>query len=512
MTGLLAKDTISEVSKTQNPSHWLVVAKAEPSLVFKSARFTNLFCGRRKMAWDMFNSTGTDSLQVSVEQQDERSPRVTEVVKDRAKSLSQRVHDVSNWVCPRGASGSPFSQELKMSQSLHYGLISTLSEPLFSNEEWYYQNLSNDSYSDYDGHDSDLYGGPDKHQENMIKTFQTCAFCVIFLLGVVGNCLVIATFARYCCLRLRSMTDVFLFHLALADLILLLTIPLQAIDTHLGWIFPALICKIMRACYAINTYSGLLLLACISVDRYMVVTRAHKMLRLRSLILTAGNVAAVGVWIAAVLLSLPEIIYSGVNMNAGSLYCGLQAAGLVRMAPSGTIIAVFCVSFVIMVTCYTSIGVVLWGGHVHRKGKQWHRQRTLKLMVFLVLAFLMFQLPYTLILSLKLAGKSKTTVLEYATCTLAYSRCCLNPILYGLVGMRFRKDVLQLMHDLGCPCGFQLRLQMVSSTSISATSPALTVPSVCSPTSPDRSISSGNAESSLKFHFPAARSEVPVLT
>ncbi|KAF7203752.1 C-X-C chemokine receptor type 6-like [Nothobranchius furzeri] len=383
---------------------------------------------------------------------------------------------------------------------------------MFNSTEWYYQNLSNDSYSDYDGHDSDLYGGPDKHQENMIKTFQTCAFCVIFLLGVVGNCLVIATFARYCCLRLRSMTDVFLFHLALADLILLLTIPLQAIDTHLGWIFPALICKIMRACYAINTYSGLLLLACISVDRYMVVTRAHKMLRLRSLILTAGNVAAVGVWIAAVLLSLPEIIYSGVNMNAGSLYCGLQAAGLVRMAPSGTIIAVFCVSFVIMVTCYTSIGVVLWGGHVHRKGKQWHRQRTLKLMVFLVLAFLMFQLPYTLILSLKLAGKSKTTVLEYATCTLAYSRCCLNPILYGLVGMRFRKDVLQLMHDLGCPCGFQLRLQMVSSTSISATSPALTVPSVCSPTSPDRSISSGNAESSLKFHFPAARSEVPVLT
>ncbi|XP_038130094.1 C-C chemokine receptor type 10 [Cyprinodon tularosa] len=358
-----------------------------------------------------------------------------------------------------------------------------------------------DIYDDYNTTNETDFCELGEQQEYFIKLFQTCVFCLIFLLGVLGNCLVIATFALYRRLRLRSMTDVFLFHLALADLLLLLTLPLQAADTHKGWIFPVALCKILRACYAINTYSGLLLLACISVDRYMVVARAQEMLRLRSRILTAGKVAAVIVWIVAVLLSLPEIIFSGVSEFGEEKFCAMQTSGYVKMVPSGAIISVFCVSFFIMVICYTSIGVVLWEGHVHRCGKQWHRQRTLKLMVALVLVFVIFQLPYTVVLCLKIARPYCGLMTEYITCTLAYTRCCLNPMLYALVGVRFRKDVVQLLHDSGCPCGFQLRLHSVHSTSISASSPGLTVLSVCSPTSPDTYSTSDG----LKFQFPASK-------
>ncbi|XP_034717297.1 C-C chemokine receptor type 10 [Etheostoma cragini] len=321
-----------------------------------------------------------------------------------------------------------------------------------------------------------------------IKTFQTCVFCLIFLLGVVGNCLVIATFALYRRLRLRSMTDVFLLHLALADLLLLLTLPLQAIDTHLGWVFSVFLCKATRASYAINTYSGLQLLACISVDRYMVVARAQEMLRLRSRILTGGKVAAVGVWLVAVLLSLPEILYSGVSGPDGDAYCGMQKSGTVKMATNGAIIAVFCLSFFTMVTCYSSIARVLWEGNAHRRGKQWHRQRTLKLMMALVLVFLLFQLPYTVVLSRKMAGPLCALLLEYVTCTLAYTRCCLNPILYALVGVRFRNDVLRLIHDSGCQRGLWAVPQSLGFTSVS----------VCSPASPEPSYSSNETA----FQFP----------
>ncbi|XP_028286993.1 C-C chemokine receptor type 10 [Parambassis ranga] len=329
-------------------------------------------------------------------------------------------------------------------------------------------NLSNVSYlGDFDL-SSDLCEA-DEQQEETIRMFQTCVFCFIFLLGVIGNSLVIATFALYRRLRLRSMTDVFLFHLALADLLLLLTLPLQAVDTHLGWIFSAPLCKVMRACYAVNTYSGLLLLACISVDRYMVVARAQEMLRLRTQILRAGKLAAVGVWVVAVLLSLPEILFSGVSGSGTAAYCGIQKSGHVKMATNGAIIGVFCLSLCVMVICYTSIGLVLWEGHTHRRGKQWHRQRTLKLMVALVLVFLIFQLPYTVVLSRKMAGQFCGLLMEYITCTLAFTRCCLNPILYALVGVRFRSDVLRLIHDSGCSCGLQA--PHMSSTSFSASSP-----------------------------------------
>ncbi|XP_042364402.1 C-C chemokine receptor type 10 [Plectropomus leopardus] len=367
-----------------------------------------------------------------------------------------------------------------------------------------YLNYSS-NISDFEDLDSGFCEAGD--EEFTIKTFQTCVFCLIFLLGVLGNCLVITTFALYRRLRLRSMTDVFLFHLALADLLLLLTLPLQVVHTQLGWIFPVALCRVMRACYAINTYSGLLLLACISVDRYLVVAHAQEMLRLRSQILTGGKVAAVGVWVVAVLLSLPEILYSGVQKEPGSdssTYCVMLTSIRVKMAANGAIIAVFCLSFFVMVTCYSLIAQVLWEGSKPRRGKQWHRQRTLKLMVALVLVFLVFQLPYTVVLSRKMAGQFCGLLLEYITCTLAYTRCCLNPILYALVGVRFRNDVLKLIHDLGCRCGLGLVTQNMSSTSISPTSPASKIISVCSPASPEPSCSS-NETVATKFQFSAAK-------
>lgn len=370
---------------------------------------------------------------------------------------------------------------------------------------WYLDplNTTDDAtnFSDYNSSDDWCEAGD---HEVTIKMFQTCAFCLIFLLGVVGNCLVIATFALYRRLRLRSMTDIFLFHLALADLLLLLTLPLQATDTHLGWIFSDPLCKATRASYAINTYSGLLLLACISVDRYLVVAQAQKMFKLRTQILTSGKVAAVCVWLVAVLLSLPEILYSGVSRFDSSAYCGMQISGSIKMATNGAIIGVFCLSFLIMATCYSLIAQVLLASS-HRRGKQqWHRQRTLKLMVALVLVFLTFQLPYTVVLSRKMAGQFCALLLEYITCTLAYTRCSLNPILYALVGVRFRNDVLRLIHDSGCPCGLYLAPQTVSNSSLSPSSPALTVLSACSPTSPDRSYSSSDTVPHTKFPFPGS--------
>lgn len=356
-------------------------------------------------------------------------------------------------------------------------LVYTTSWNLLNFSFW---NISN--ASDYDLYSDWCEAG---EHEITIKTFQTCVFCLIFLLGVVGNSLVITTFITRGYLRLHSMTDVFLFHLALADLLLLLTLPLQAIDTHLGWILPVPLCKVMRACYAINTYSGLLLLACISVDRYLVVARAHDMVKLRSWIFRVGTVAAVGVWFVAVLLSLPEILFSGVSRIGGDAYCSVLHSQTAKMATSGATIAVFCLSFLVMVTSYSLIAKVLWEGHTEQRGKRWHRQRTLKLMVALVLVFLAFQLPYTVVLLRKLAGQFCGLLLEYITCTLAYTRCCINPILYALVGVRFRNNVLKLIYDSGCYCGRQLGPQMTSS--VSPSSPALTMLSFGSPTSTERS-------------------------
>ncbi|XP_040031791.2 C-C chemokine receptor type 10 isoform X2 [Gasterosteus aculeatus] len=359
-------------------------------------------------------------------------------------------------------------------------------------------NTSNVSYSD--DWPSDFCEAK-ADQEVAIKTFQVCVFALIFLLGVTGNGLVIATFALYRRLRLRSVTDVFLFHLALADLLLLLTLPLQAADT-LGWSPSMALDFVVRTCYAINTYSGLLLLACISVDRYLLVAWAQEMLRLRRRMLAGGRAAAAGVWLVAALLSFPQVLYSGLAGRDSEAYCGLVKCEQVKVATNGAVIAVFCLSLAVMATCYSRIACVLWDGRASRRGKQWHRQRTLKIMVALVLVFLAFQLPYTVLLSRKMAGPFCGLLLEYVTCTLAYARCGLNPVLYALVGERFRNDVTRLVHNSGCRRGLRRAPQSLATNSISVSSPAsaLLARSLTSPGS--GKCSDNKAPPPVIFQFP----------
>ena len=296
---------------------------------------------------------------------------------------------------------------------------------------------------------------PEEAEVAAIRAFQSFMFCLIFLTGVAGNALVIATFGLYRRRHLRSMTDIFLVHLALADFLLLLTLPLQGVDTHLGWVFSELLCKATRAGHALNTYSGLLLLACISVDRLVLVAWPQGVLRRRGRLLAAGKLASVAVWLAALLLSAPELRYAGVSLEGGDAHCVVRESSTVRHVTSVALIAVFGLSSVVMVTCYSCVGRMLRagpGGEGRSKRRVGRRQqRTLKLMAALVAVFLLFQLPHTVVLWHKMAAVAFCgVVLEYVTCTLAYSRCCLNPVLYALMGSRFRSDLRKLADTTAC--------------------------------------------------------------
>lgn len=347
-------------------------------------------------------------------------------------------------------------------------------------------------------------------QELHIKVFQTCVFIVVFLLGLLGNSLVIATFALYRRFRLRCMTDVFLLHLAISDLLLVLTIPLQATDTLLdSWVFGTHLCKATRGLYAVNTYSGLLLLACISVDRYVVIVWAQAARRLHWRMLLCSKLAALGVWAASVLLSLPEIVFANVEVGADGggarceMYVWVKESWRVKMASRGAQIMGFCVPFLMMLFCYGTIGRTLM------QGRGWKRQRTLRLMAALVLVFLFFQLPYTVLLSVKAAGPAETCaqwghilLAEYNTRSLAYTRCCLNPLLYALVGVRFRNDVKNLLRDAGCSCGDRLGPTSDSCSSGSPVSPTsfTSCPTSISPAAKGPLYSSH----STAFHYPEA--------
>ncbi|KAJ8009372.1 hypothetical protein DPEC_G00088210, partial [Dallia pectoralis] len=131
---------------------------------------------------------------------------------------------------------------------------------------------------------------------------------VICILGFVGNILVIITYAFY--KKAKSMTDVYLLNMSIADLLFVVALPLIIYNEYNHWNMGNVACKILRGVYSINLYSGMLLLACISTDRYIAIVLARRSFRFRSRILLYGRIICTAVWVLALLLSVPTVIYS----------------------------------------------------------------------------------------------------------------------------------------------------------------------------------------------------------
>lgn len=72
-----------------------------------------------------------------------------------------------------------------------------------------------------------------------------------------------------------SLTDRYRLHLSAADLLFVLALPFWAVDAALAdWRFGAATCVGMHVIYTVNLYGSVLILAFISLDRYLAVVRA----------------------------------------------------------------------------------------------------------------------------------------------------------------------------------------------------------------------------------------------
>ncbi|XP_029429956.1 C-C chemokine receptor type 10 [Rhinatrema bivittatum] len=290
------------------------------------------------------------------------------------------------------------------------------------------------------------------------KVYQPCIYFLVFLLGVVGNGLVLITYVYY--RKIKCMTDIYLLNLALADLLLLSTLPFEAITAVSGWIFGSQMCKIVQSLYTINFFSGFLFLTCISIDRYIVIVQAATAHRLRLKIVYYSKIISMVVWLLSVLLTLPQLIYSKVELREKVFLCRMIFPEEVTKTVKGIsgftqIILGFIVPFLVMIFCYSIIIKTLLGA------RNFEKHKALKVIIVLVIVFVVFQFPYSLVMFLDTTDflwsremsckeSKQKDVAIIVTSSLAFTRCCLNPVLYAFVGVKFRKDVLHLMKNRGC--------------------------------------------------------------
>uniref|UniRef100_A0A8C7E4M3 C-C motif chemokine receptor 7 n=1 Tax=Naja naja TaxID=35670 RepID=A0A8C7E4M3_NAJNA len=287
--------------------------------------------------------------------------------------------------------------------------------------------------------------------------FLPIAYSLICFVGLAGNGLVMATYIYF--KRLKTMTDIYLFNLALSDIFFLSTLPFWAVNAAKHWVFGDFACKAIYLICQMSFFSGMLLLLSISIDRYFAIVQAISAHRLRSQRMFATKVTCFLIWTLAFIFSVPEVVHTRIYGPPLNLPQCLPTS-VVHIAITISIkvfqmVFGFCLPLFVMTFCYCVIIRKLLQPHSFEK------KHVIKILVVVMIAFVLLQLPYNCIIILRTISKyNKTTgqcnaiksldMADDVTYSLACFRCCLNPFLYAFMGVKFRNDVLRLLKDLGC--------------------------------------------------------------
>lgn len=149
---------------------------------------------------------------------------------------------------------------------------------------------------------------------------QSCGFVTVFipllysvglLWGLLGNGLVLLTL--WSKRQKLSVMDIFILHLGIADVLLMLTLPLWAVDAVRGWIMGTGSCKLAGALFKINLYCCIFILALIGLEHYLSSVRGVEMFSRNHP--SAVHLSCVIVWVVSLLLSIPDWIYLEAIMN-----------------------------------------------------------------------------------------------------------------------------------------------------------------------------------------------------
>nr|XP_028569811.1 LOW QUALITY PROTEIN: proteinase-activated receptor 4 [Podarcis muralis] len=268
-------------------------------------------------------------------------------------------------------------------------------------------------------------------------------YALLCLVGLPANALALWVLAT----RIEKLpSTIFLMNLAAADLFLGLLLPFKAAYYYLGnhWPFGEGMCRLNTAAFHANMYCSLLLLACISADRYLAVAHPFLARSFRSPAVAVGTCAAA--WGAAILSALPLALrcQSFPLLGTDRVLChdALPAeddATYFRPYFVALVAGGFVAPLLVMVLCSGATLRVLAG-----KGERY--ATAIKLTVVVVVSVVALYTPSHVLLLLhysrRCAGARGTLYVAYMGALAASaSNTCVDPFVYYYASEEFRAKV-----------------------------------------------------------------------
>ncbi|CAL8246812.1 unnamed protein product [Lota lota] len=259
-----------------------------------------------------------------------------------------------------------------------------------------------------------------------------------FLLGAPGNLLVIWIIWRH--VKPRSHTILLILHLAAADLLVLITLPLWIYSLVHSWVFGEVFCKTVVYVIYVCMYGSIFLITLMSIERFVAVCYPFAIQFSRTQ--TILDISLIATWVLALILGVPVILTQCTEKVDGVEQCLFRDYRSVAQEItyiSLETIAGFVAPFTIMSICYCLVASQL-------RAKSFQGKRKVMVLISsLVLAFTLCWLPHHINNIIQLVcmigrtaeddscGSKSLTLIAGA---LVFVSSSVNPVLYAFAARR----------------------------------------------------------------------------
>ncbi|KAL3119049.1 hypothetical protein niasHT_003832 [Heterodera trifolii] len=221
------------------------------------------------------------------------------------------------------------------------------------------------------------------------------AYIAVFLICLIGNLFTILVICAH--RSMRTATNFFLANLAVADLLVAIFCIFQnmfhLVGTNDGrWLFGATLCKLYAFVLHLVPCTGIGILVCVSVEKYIAVPTfilvLHPLLALKVLTPRFRVLLMASIWAVSLMFNLPYyiftkyIFYKNVAVCtrlmplANSTKSAEKSLMSTRNIVTSSFVLWYCVPLLIILFLYTRIGLVLWHSAPLKKLTQVGKLRT----------------------------------------------------------------------------------------------------------------------------------------
>nr|8FEG_B Chain B, Kappa-type opioid receptor [Homo sapiens] len=282
-----------------------------------------------------------------------------------------------------------------------------------------------------------------------IPVIITAVYSVVFVVGLVGNSLVMFVIIRYT--KMKTATNIYIFNLALADALVTTTMPFQStVYLMNSWPFGDVLCKIVLSIDYYNMFTSIFTLTMMSVDRYIAVCHPVKALDFRTPL--KAKIINICIWLLSSSVGISAIVLGGtkVREDVDVIECSLQFPDddyswwdlFMKIC---VFIFAFVIPVLIIIVCYTLMILRLKSVRLLSGSREKDRnlRRITRLVLVVVAVFVVCWTPihiFILVEALGSTSHSTAALSSYYFCiALGYTNSCLNPILYAFLDENFKR-------------------------------------------------------------------------